>query len=143
MKKFFTLLLAIAIAFSIDCKDLMNSNHIICPTKKKTIQTVKLSKCHETKKNTTKDCSCPEKKTISLLEISKLVTSSISLELAFHSPVNFIFAIQLPSNMNYPLFQKEKIPVSLLNPVKTIQLLIWYSPLKGYWYNYQFSFLNF
>ena len=108
MKKFLILVLAIAIAFSIDCKDLMNSNHIICPTKK----------------NNTKDCSCPEKKTISLLESSKLVKSSISLELVFHAPVNFIFPIQLASNMNYPQFQKEKVPVSFLNPVKTIHLLI-------------------
>ncbi|MBL0264664.1 MAG: hypothetical protein IPQ05_12485 [Leptospiraceae bacterium] len=124
MKKFLILVLAIAIAFSIDCKDLMNSNHIICPTKKKTIQAVKLPKCHETKKNTTKNCSCPEKKTISLPESSKLVKSSISLELVFHAPVNFIFPIQLASNMNYPQFQKEKVPVSFLNPVKTIHLLI-------------------
>ena len=124
MKKFFTLLLAIAIAFSIDCKDLINSNHIICPTKKKTIQVVKLPKCHETKKNTSKDCSCPEKKTISLFESSKLITSSISLELAFHAPVNFIFSIQFASNMHYPLFQKDKIPVSVLDPIKTIHLLI-------------------
>jgi hypothetical protein len=124
MKKFFTLLLAIAIAFSIDCKDLMNSNHIICPTKKKTIQTVKLSKCHETKKNTTKDCSCPEKKTISLFESSKLVKSSIFLELVFHAPVNFIYQIQFASNIHYPLFEKEIIPISFLIPTKTIHLLI-------------------
>lgn len=124
MKKFFTLLLAIAIAFSIDCKDLMNSNHIVCPTKKKTIQIVKLPKCHEAKKNTTKDCSCPEKKTISLFETSKQVTSSISLELAFKNPVNFIYPINLAPNTHFYLFQKKKKPLSFINPIKTIHLLI-------------------
>ena len=51
MKKFLILVLAIAMAFSIDCKDLMNSKHIICPIQKKTKQTVNHAEIDSDKKN--------------------------------------------------------------------------------------------
>jgi hypothetical protein len=124
MKKFLILVLAIAIAFSIDCKDLMNSNHIICPIQKKTKQTVNHANCHKSKKNATKDCSCPEKKTISLLESSKVIKNSISLELAFQAPVNFVLQLNLTQNKHYPPLHLDILHIPFLSPTKTIHLLI-------------------
>jgi len=125
MKKFLILLMAVAIALSIDCKDLMNSKHILCPVQKKISQTVTHTNCHKSKKNATKDCSCPEKKTISLLDSSKVIKNSISLELVFHAPVNFLLQLNLTQNRHYPSLHSDiLLHIPFLSPTKTIHLLI-------------------
>ncbi len=117
------LLLLFAIAISFDCKDLMTSNSI-CPLLKANVSLVKKSHCPKEKKKSSKDCSCPEKKSISISDSSKEIKETLRLELVFHSPVNIFYPLEIASNKYIFLWNKNLVSSSQISPTKTIHLLI-------------------
>jgi hypothetical protein len=123
VRKLFILLLLIAVAISFDCKDLMTSNYI-CPLQKANSSLVKKTHCQESKKKSSKDCSCPEKKSVSISNSNKEMKDTLRLEFLFHSPVNILYPIQFLSN-SYTFLQFKNLALPFqISPVKTIHLLI-------------------
>ena len=88
MRNFFILLLAFAISFSFDCRDLMASKtvcHLI-----KTQDTNTKPKCHQEKESSKKDCDCAKTKTTSLQDSTKDLKKYFRIEFFFYYPLNVL-----------------------------------------------------
>lgn len=121
MRKFILLFLALAIGFSADCRDLMNSNYT-CPLKKSKVSSIH-THCHKQKNTDSKKCSCPEKKSVSINDTNKEIKGTFLLELVFHSPLNYFYSSKPATNTDIFLIQKLFLPFQD-PPTKTIHLLI-------------------
>lgn len=122
MRKILILLLAIAISFSFDCRDIMASK-IVCHLIK--IQsTHSKPKCHQEKDSSKKDCDCAKTKAISIEDSSKDLKKTFRIEFVFGSPLNVTCALDISSNAFFSFVPKILSPHPKPSPVKTIHLLI-------------------
>ena len=122
MRNFFILLLAFAISFSFDCRDLMASKtvcHLI-----KTQDTNTKPKCHQEKESSKKDCDCAKTKTTSLQDSTKDLKKSFRIEFDFNSPLNVLCPLDISSNAFFSFVPKILSPHPKPSLLKTIHLLI-------------------
>jgi len=122
MRKFLLLLLAIAISFSFDCRDLMVSRTVCHLIKTQSPHTK--PKCHQEKESSKEDCDCAKTKTTGIKDSSKDFKKTFRIEFAFDSPLNVLYGLDISSNVFCSLLPKILSPHPATSLVKTIYLLI-------------------
>lgn len=122
MRKFLLILLAFAISFSVDCRDLMTSKTICHLTKSKA--DISKPKCHQEKETSSKDCDCAKTKNISIQDSAKNFKTTVHIEFIFDSPLNTIRGLDISSNVFFSFIPKILSPLIAIFLTKTIHLLI-------------------